>query len=125
MGFETHQSNAAAAEGGRGGSSSVATAALERSAAASAAAALAAAAVAAAAQRKRQQQRSNGGSGGSVSRKCWHIISSKNEWERYVFTCVLSLCLSVDAPPSEAPLGLFGGEKKSQNKNFDDHISII
>jgi hypothetical protein len=23
---------------------------------------------------------------------------------------------------SEAHLGLFGGEKKSQNKNFDDHI---
>ncbi len=26
-------------------------------------------------------------------------------------------------PPSEAHLGLFGGKKKSQNKNFDDHIT--
>jgi hypothetical protein len=29
------------------------------------------------------------------------------------------------APSSEAHLGLFGGKKKSQNKNFDDHITTI
>ncbi len=29
------------------------------------------------------------------------------------------------APSSEAHLGLFGGEKKSQNKNFDDHVITI
>ena len=28
-------------------------------------------------------------------------------------------------PSSEAHLVLFGGEKKSQNKNFDDHITTI
>jgi hypothetical protein len=28
-------------------------------------------------------------------------------------------------PSSEAHLGLFGGEKKSQNKNFDNHITTI
>jgi hypothetical protein len=29
------------------------------------------------------------------------------------------------APSSEAYLVLFGGKKKSQNKNFDDHITTI
>jgi hypothetical protein len=29
------------------------------------------------------------------------------------------------APSSEAHIGLFGGKKKSQNKNFDDHITTI
>jgi hypothetical protein len=61
--------------------------------------------------------------GGFMYQPDWPIHNEGKDGSAVDFMALIMI--DPATPSSEAHLGLFGGKKKSQNKNFDDHITTI